>query len=57
VSDAIVSWDTAGGQTQPREVALGPLLDYAYTGHGACAAALLGDQWNGWAQGRSAVFG
>jgi hypothetical protein len=44
VSDAIVSWDTAGGQTQPREVALGPLLDYAYTGHGACAAALLGDR-------------
>ncbi len=29
VSDAIVSWDTAGDQTQPCDVALGPLLDYA----------------------------
>jgi hypothetical protein len=29
VPDAIVSWDTGGGQTQPREVALGLMLDYA----------------------------
>jgi hypothetical protein len=29
VSDAIVSWETGGDQTQPREVAVGLLLDYA----------------------------
>ena len=31
MSDAIVSWDTAGDQTQPCDVALGPLLDYAWS--------------------------
>jgi hypothetical protein len=32
VSDAIVSWDTAGDQTQPCDIALGPLLDYVRKG-------------------------
>ena len=54
---AVAPCRPSGGDRRLRTQRRRALLLDAYTGHGACAAALLGDRWLACAQGRSAGSG